>query len=91
MVAEITKMCARKGKAPTAPMTKKDAPLMAVPIQQEPSEFSLESELAKIKIPIPLKDMIRMSSQKEAMRIFVGSSNVTNLSNEKPQIFFGMG
>jgi hypothetical protein len=90
MVAEITKTYARKGKA-QAPMTKKDTPLMAAPIQQESLNFSLEGELAKIKIPVPLKDLICMSGQKEVMSRFVGSGNVTNLSDENPQIFLGMG
>jgi hypothetical protein len=33
MVAEITKTYARKGKPPTTPVTKKETPLMAAPIQ----------------------------------------------------------
>lgn len=32
-----------------------------------------------------------MSGQKEVMSWFVGSGNITNLSDENPQIFLGMG
>jgi hypothetical protein len=51
----------------------------------------LEGELAKIKILVPLKDLICIPCQKEAVSRFVGSGNVTNLSDENPQIFLGMG
>jgi hypothetical protein len=53
MIAEITKTYARKGKASTGPSTKKDTPPVTAPIHHEPMNFSLEGELAKIKISGP--------------------------------------
>jgi hypothetical protein len=50
-------------------------------IHHEPMVFSLEGQLAKINISIPLKDFFHMLGQKEAVNWFVGS--LTNFSNDQ--------
>jgi hypothetical protein len=53
--------------------------------------FSLEGELVKLKILVPLKDLIYMHGQKKAVNQFVGSIDLTNLSHHHPQVFLSMG
>jgi len=79
MVADITKKYARKGKDQVPPsfprgdifktqVSKNDPPLLPLPVQPESSSFSLESEVMKIKISIPLKDLFTcFSIEKESI------------------------
>jgi hypothetical protein len=101
MVAEITKQYARKGKAQVPPsfprgetsttqVSKNDPPLLPLPVQSESSGFSLESELAKIKIPMPLKELIRMPAHREAISRFIGTKDVINHADDNPQVFLGL-
>jgi hypothetical protein len=57
MIAELTKMYARKGKASTGPSTNDTLPMTAM-IHHEPMKLCLEGELVKLKILVPLKDLI---------------------------------
>jgi hypothetical protein len=63
--------------------------LLPLPIQFEPSSFSLESELAKIKIFVPLKDLICMPIYREVIDRFLDNKGEINLADECPQIFLG--
>jgi hypothetical protein len=84
LVAEIIKTYAWKCKVSAMPSINKDNPLVTSSILHEPMNFSLEGELAKIKIPIPIKDLICMPSQREALSRFVSSGIVTNIYDENP-------
>jgi hypothetical protein len=99
-IVEITKKYARKGKAQVPPsfprgefsnaqVSKNPPPLLPLPVQFESSSFSLENELAKINIFVPLKDLIRFPIYKEAIARFLDKGEI-NLADECPQIFLGI-
>jgi hypothetical protein len=60
-------------------------------IHHGPMKFSLDGELVKLKIMVPLKDLICMPGHKKEVNQFVGSIYLTNISNHHPQVFLGMG
>jgi hypothetical protein len=91
MIAEITNTYARKGKVPASQVIRKDPPQVATPNQIEIPNFSLEGELAKIKISVPLKELIRVPGQKEAAHRFINAGDSINLADENPQVYLGMG
>jgi hypothetical protein len=62
-----------RGESSTAQVSKNPPPLLPLPVQSESSSFSLENELAKIKIFVPLKDLIRMPIHREAIDRFLGT------------------
>ena len=57
--------------------------------------FNLESELGKIKIPMPFTQLIKNPSYKESVLKMIGSannhpmSNIVNLQEENPKVFIG--
>jgi len=64
--------------------------LLHLPIQSKSFDFSLENEIAKIKILVRLKDLIRMPIHREAIDRFLGAKDMINHVDECPQIFLGI-
>jgi hypothetical protein len=102
-ITEITQQYARKGKAqvppsfprgevPAAQVRKTPPPLLPIPIlaRSEAPCFSLENELSKIRIPFPLKEIMRMPTHKELIDRFLGIKSEVNLAEECPQVFLGL-
>jgi hypothetical protein len=52
--------------------------------------FSIETELAKVKIPIPLKELAKNPSYQQSISKFMGCPvDEANLNDEIPEIFLG--
>jgi hypothetical protein len=59
-------------------------------VQSKISSFSFENELSKIKIYVPLKDLICMPIYGETIERFLGNKGEINLADECPKFFLGI-